>query len=83
MTTSRYVTLRVILGVLLVLGFTLASPAASAAFVQQPGQFRHACAVCRGSSEEGTECTPSLVNDGYLRSERLAVIADVIRHGRG
>ena len=44
---------------------------------------RTACAVCRGSSEEGTECAPFLVNDGYLRSERLAVIADVIRHGRG
>jgi len=80
--STRYA-LGALFGILLAVGSARGSRAAGAAVVQQPSEFGNACAVCHGSSAEGTERAPSLVNNYFLRAKSIDAIAAIIRHGRG
>lgn len=70
-------------GILLAFGSAGSARAAGVAMVKQPPLFGATCAVCHGSSAEGTERAPSLVNNYFLRGKSIDAIADIIRHGRG
>lgn len=72
-----------LLGIALVIGSAGHVRAKAIAMVKQPKQFGNTCAVCHGSSAEGTERAPSLVNNYYLRNRSVAAIASIIEHGRG
>ena len=69
--------------ILLAFGFTGRAPAAGAVIVKRPAEFGSTCAVCHGSSAEGTERAPSLVNNYFLRGKSVDAIGTIIRHGRG
>jgi PQQ-dependent dehydrogenase (methanol/ethanol family) len=72
-----------LLGMLLALGCAARSPAAGAVLTRQPVVFGSTCAVCHGSSAQGTERAPSLVGNYVLRGKSERQIAAIITHGRG
>ncbi|MGH8256378.1 MAG: c-type cytochrome, partial [Steroidobacteraceae bacterium] len=78
---TRYA-LGALLGILLAFGCAGRSRAAGVIVLKQPAEFGNTCAVCHGSSAEGTERGPSLVNNYFLRGKSTGAIADIITHGR-